>query len=111
MATIEFGTGYDATTLALTGKVREFPHTSTYIAWRVIFNRPLSSNRVDLVLSRPGPPAISYRWTVRVVNNGSMEWADGLDLLQWSNYSPGTYNLLVVSDEQVLAQGSFTALP
>jgi len=109
-ATVTFGTSFDTGSLGLAEVATEFPSTTKYIAWRVEFNRALASDRLDLVMTQLGSAGIQYRWSVTVVNRASQLWAAGLNLLQWSNYAPGQYTLLVMSEGEILAEGSFTAV-
>lgn len=109
-ATVTFGANFETGSLSLSKAATEFPSTTKYIAWRVEFNRALASDRLDLVMTQLGSAGIQYRWSVTVVNRESQIWAAGLNLLQWSNYAPGQYTLLVMSDGEILAEGSFTAI-
>jgi hypothetical protein len=109
-ATVTFGTSFDTGSLGLAEVATAFPSTTKYIAWRVEFNRALASDRLDLVMTQLGPAGVQYQWSVTVVNRASQLWAAGLNLLQWSNYAPGQYTLLVMSEGEILAEGSFTAV-
>lgn len=109
-ATVTFGASFDTGSLSLAEVATEFPSTTKYIAWRVEFNRALASDRLDLVMTQLGSTGIQYRWSVTVVNRESQIWAAGLNLLQWNNYAPGQYTLLVMSEDEILAEGSFTAI-
>lgn len=109
-ATVRFGASFETGSLGLAEVATEFPSTTEYIAWRVEFNRALTSDRLDLVMTQLGLAGFQYRWSVTVVNRESQIWVAGLNLLQWSNYAPGQYTLLVMSEGEILAEGSFTAV-
>lgn len=102
--TVTFGTGFDNSTFTLTGSATQFPLGST-VWWLLSDPKPFNSANIGLQLYQQQ----GQSETLITSNTLTVNPQDGEEADQFAYpLSPGTYQLVFVVSNRVLASGTFT---
>lgn len=108
---ISFGTGYDPTTLKVTGAKSTFGVKSKSIAWSAEFTEQAGATELTLVLAskrQGGAEESIHQEAISISNPAFGILANQADLASIVGNRPGTYVLRYLRGAVVLAEGEFT---